>query len=262
MIVLFFGDIVGRPGRQALAAALPDLRRTYRPDFVLANAENAAGGTGLTPEIAEELFDLGLDGMTLSNHAWAKRELIPYLDHEPRVLRPLNLPGTPAGSGSVVLEGKDGLRLGVISLLGRVFMTVDPEDPFRVGLAEAERMRAAGTAAIIVDFHAEATSEKAALGWYLDGKVSAMVGTHTHVQTADERLLPQGTAYITDLGMTGPTDSVIGVRVELALERFLTQLPVRFSPASGPAQAAGVVLEIDQVTGSSASISRFALTSA
>lgn len=244
MNILFFGDIVGRPGRAALAAWLPILRGIHQPELVLANAENAAGGMGLTPDIAEDLFDLGVDAMTLSNHAWAKRELIPYLDHEPRVIRPLNLPGVPPGGGSVVVETATGIKVGLMSLLGRVFLTMHPEDPFRVGLAEALRMRQLGIRHIIVDFHAEATSEKAALGWYLDGKVSAVLGTHTHVQTADERILPQGTAYLTDLGMTGPVNSVIGVQVELAVERFTTQLPVRFAPASGPACVAGAVLRL------------------
>jgi metallophosphoesterase (TIGR00282 family) len=259
VIVAFFGDVVGRPGRQALAACLPALRRRHRPDFILANAENAAGGTGLTPDVAEELFDLGLDGMTLSNHAWAKRELIPYLEHERRILRPLNLPGNPAGAGSAVLEPPGGgLRLGLISLLGRVFMTIHPDDPFRVGLAEARRLRALGVAAIIVDIHAEATSEKVALGWHLDGEVSAVLGTHTHVQTADERILPRGTAYLTDLGMSGPVDSVIGVETKSAVERFLTQLPVRFEPASGPAAACGAVVEVDASSGLATRIERFA----
>lgn len=259
MIVAFFGDIVGRPGRNAVAASLPEIRRLYGPDFVLANAENAAGGTGLTPEVAEELFDLGLDGLTLSNHAWAKRELVPYLEYEPRILRPLNWPGQPGGRGAAVLEGPGGLRLGLISLLGRVFMTTHPEDPFRTGLAEARRLRASGVMAVLVDIHAEATSEKTALGWYLDGEVSAVLGTHTHVQTADERILPGGTAYLTDLGMSGPVDSVIGVETRLAVQRFLTQLPVRFQPASGASVAAGAVVRIDPPTGRALGIERFRL---
>lgn len=258
MRVLFFGDVVGRPGRQALAAWIPQLRARYAPDFLLANAENAAGGTGLVPEVAEELFDLGLHGMTLGNHTFAKREILGYLEHEHRVLRPFNLPGEPPGVGSVILHSDSGLALGLISLHGRVFFPSDPDDPFRTGLAEAGRLRQT-VKAVIVDFHAEATSEKAALGWHLDGKVSAVVGTHTHVQTADERVLPGGTAYITDLGMTGPFDSVIGVQVELALQRFLSQLPVRFAPAPGPAQAAGVFIEIADEDGRALAIERFLL---
>lgn len=257
MKVLFCGDIFGRPGRQALFTWLPALRERYEPDFVLANAENAAGGAGLTPEVAEELFDHGLDGMTLGNHTWAKRELVAYLRHERRVLRPFNLPGEPPGAGSVVLESSCGQQLGLISLHGRVFFPTHPGDPFRAGRAEARRLRAAGVAPVIVDFHAEATSEKYALGWHLAGEVSAVLGTHTHVQTADERILPGGTAYITDLGMTGPIDSVIGVKVELALERFLSQLPVRFAPAGGPAQVSGVALEIEPGTGAALHIERF-----
>lgn len=258
MKVIFFGDVVGRPGRQALAAWIPVLRKRHAPDFVIANAENAAGGTGLVPEVAEELFDLGLDAMTLGNHTFARREILSYLEHEDRVLRPFNLPGEPPGVGSAVLRAKTGALVGLVSLHGRVFFQSHPDCPFRTGLAEAERLRRT-TPAVIVDFHAEATSEKAALGWHLDGKVSAVLGTHTHVQTADERVLPGGTAYITDLGMTGPSDSVIGVQVKLALERFLSQLPVRFSPAAGPFQAAGVVLEIAGDDGRALSIQRFLL---
>ena len=259
MRVLFFGDIVGRPGRTALATHLPSLQRRFEPDLVLANAENAAGGTGLTPEIAEELLDLGLDALTLGNHAWAKREIIEYLNENHRVLRPLNFPASPPGVGSCILQGRDGNSLGLISLHGRVFFLTHPDDPFSAGLAEARRMRSAGVNCILVDFHAEATSEKAALGWYLDGEVSAVLGTHTHVQTADERILPGGTAYITDIGMTGPVDSIIGVSVELALERFLTQMPVRFSSATGPAQVAGVALTLDNSTGRAAGIERILL---
>ncbi len=260
MNLLFFGDIVGRPGRTALAAHLPALRERYQPDLLVANAENAAGGTGLTPDVAEELFDLGLSAMTLGNHAWAKREINEYLQHEPRVLRPLNFPGSPPGQGSCVIETKQGIKLGLISLHGRVFFVGHPDDPFRCGLVEARRMRAAGVKCILVDIHAEATSEKMALGWHFDGEVSAVLGTHTHVQTADERVLPKGTAYITDVGMTGPTDSVIGVRVELAVERFLTQLPVRFAPATGPAHVAGVALSLDPHTGQAFGIQRFLLS--
>lgn len=257
MNLLFFGDIVGRPGRTALAAHLPALKQCYEPDLLLANAENAAGGTGLTPDIAEELFDLGIDAMTLGNHAWAKREIIEYLDHEHRVIRPLNFPGSPPGRGSCVVQAASGHKLGIISLHGRVFFIGHPDDPFRAGLAEARRLRSEGVACVLVDIHAEATSEKIALAWYFDGEVSAVLGTHTHVQTADERILPKGTAYITDVGMTGPTDSVIGVRVELAVERFLTQLPVRFAPATGPAHVAGVALKLDPSTGKATSIERF-----
>ncbi len=260
MNVLFFGDIVGRPGRAALAARLPALRERFEPDLLIANAENAAGGTGLTPDVAEELFDLGLDAMTLGNHAWAKREINEYLMHEGRVIRPVNFPGSPPGEGSCVVEAAGGAKLGLISLHGRVFFVSHPDDPFRAGLAEARRLREAGACCILVDIHAEATSEKMALGWYLDGEVSAVLGTHTHVQTADERILPKGTAYITDVGMTGPTDSVIGVRVELAVERFLTQLPVRFAPAGGPAHVAGVALVLDPASGKATRIERFLLS--
>jgi hypothetical protein len=259
MRVLFFGDIVGRSGRTALTTHLPALQERFRPDLILANAENAAGGTGLTPEVAEELLDLGLDALTLGNHAFAKREIIEYLNENHRVLRPLNFPANPPGVGSCVLQARNGSLLGLISLHGRVFFLTHPDDPFSAGLAEARRMRSTGVNCVLVDFHAEATSEKAALAWHLDGEVSAVVGTHTHVQTADERILPGGTAYITDVGMTGPVDSVIGVSVDLALERFLTQMPVRFSSAAGPGQVAGVALTLDDLTGRAVAIERILL---
>lgn len=256
MKVMFFGDIVGRPGRNALGAWLRVLRERHSPDYVLGNAENAAGGAGLVPSVAEELFDIGLDAMTLGNHAWVKKEIEPYLEHERRVVRPANLPGDPPGVGSVVLTREGTASLGLMLLHGRVFFQTHPDDPFRAGVAEAERLRTT-VPAVIVDFHAEATSEKVAMGWHLDGKVSAVLGTHTHVQTADERVLPGGTAYITDLGMTGPYNSVIGVRVNLAIQRFLTQLPVRFTPAGGPTQVSGVVVTIDDCSGNALAIERF-----
>ncbi|MDR7556349.1 MAG: TIGR00282 family metallophosphoesterase [Armatimonadota bacterium] len=243
MRVLFVGDVTGKPGRRILARLLPRLRRDHAIDAVLANGENAAGGMGLTADTAAELFAAGVDVLTGGNHIWKNREVYALLDSDPRIVRPANYPaGVPGRGAAVVRVG--GASLGVLNLEGRVFMQA-LEDPFRVGREEAARLRAV-TPVIVVDFHAEATSEKVAMGWYLDGRVSAVVGTHTHVQTADERVLPQGTAYITDVGMTGPRDGIIGMAREGILERFLTQLPVRFEVASGPVQLNAVVVEIAQ----------------
>lgn len=255
MRFLFIGDIVAKAGRQAVYEWLPELRRQYRPDVVLANAENAAGGSGLTPVIAEELFAAGVSGLTLGNHAWDKREIIPYIDGEKRLIRPLNYPGRTPGLGWTVLAGPQGVRFGLVNVLGRVFAGANYEDPFRAVDAALEEIHAV-TPLVIVDVHAEATSEKIALGWYLDGRASLVVGTHTHVQTADEQILPSGTAYLTDVGMTGPWVSVIGVRRELVLEKFLSQLPVRFEAAKGPRQLCGVVVDADEKTGRATHIER------
>lgn len=245
--ILFIGDIVGKPGRTMLQEHLPALRRSGKPDLVIANGENAAAGIGITPVLAEELFGLGVDVITLGNHAWGKREIFGYIDGEPRLIRPLNHPGHPPGAGSVVVSA-GGAKVAVLNAIGRVFAAAHYDCPFRAVDAELERL--AGKAdAVIVDFHAEATSEKAALAWHLAGRVAAVIGTHTHVQTADATILPGGTAFLTDAGMTGPIRSVIGVRPELALERFLTQLPVRFEVASGPRQLNGVWVDVDVRTG-------------
>jgi hypothetical protein len=243
MKVLFLGDVVGAPGRRAVEELLPRLVDRYAIDLVLANGENAAGGLGITPPVADQLLGLGIDLLTSGNHIWKHKEIIPYLADTDRLLRPANYPpGTP-GRGFTVLETASGERAAVLNLEGRVFMS-PLECPFRT----ADQVLAALPAevkVVIVDMHAEATSEKLALGWYLDGRVSAVVGTHTHVQTADERLLPGGTGYITDVGMTGPVDSVIGMKKEIILERFLSQLPQPFKVASGNIQLQGVVLGID-----------------
>jgi len=240
--ILFVGDVHGRPGRRAVARRVPALRREWQVDFVVANAENSAGGVGLTPQTAAELFEAGVDALTGGNHTWAKREAYELLDADPRLVRPANYPPGVPGRGSTVLR-RGGLALAVLNLQGRVFM--DPlDDPFRVARAEVDRLRKE-TPFILVDFHAEATSEKIAMGYYLDGQVTAVVGTHTHVQTADERVLPGGTAYITDVGMTGPRDGVIGVDREAILQRFLTQLPIRFEVATGPVQFSAVLVEAD-----------------
>ncbi len=242
MKVLFVGDICGRPGRRILKELLPGLRRRHETHLVIANGENAAGGVGITEDTAEELFAAGVDVLTGGNHSWHNRDAYPFLDAHPRVLRPANYPPGAPGRGSLFVETAAG-PAAVVNLQGRVFMG-ERDDPFRAAAALAEEMRTR-TPVIVVDFHAEATSEKIALGWYLDGKVSAVIGTHTHVQTADERILPQGTAYITDAGMTGPRDGVIGMDQQTILERFLSGLPVRFVVARGPVQLNAVLCEID-----------------
>jgi metallophosphoesterase (TIGR00282 family) len=240
--VLFVGDVTGKPGRRMLAGRLPGLRRAHGLDVVIANGENAAGGVGLTAGVAAELFGCGVDVLTGGNHIWQNREAYDLLDADPRVLRPANYPPGVPGRGAAVIETATGARVGVLNLQGRVFMaTID--DPFRIGRDLVEGLRAQ-TPFVLVDIHAEATSEKVALGWYLDGMASAVVGTHTHVQTADERILPGGTAYITDVGMTGPRDGVIGMVRETIVERFLTQLPVRFEVAPGSVQLNAVVVTV------------------
>ncbi len=251
--VLFVGDVVGRPGRKAVQRFLPELLSRYEPDFVLGNAENAAGGYGLTEKTAQELFDLGFDLLTSGNHIW-RREFLPYLARSERVLRPANYPAGAVGRGYALLR-KGDQRLGVINLEGRVFMRA-LDCPFRVGAALAEHLREE-TPCIVVDFHAEATSEKIALGWYLDGKVSALFGTHTHVQTADERILPGGTAYISDVGMTGIRDGVIGMRADQAIELFLTQVPRKLEvPNSGKVKLEAVYLELERDTGRALKLER------
>ena len=254
MKVLFIGDIFGEPGRRALARAVPRLVAQRQIDIVIGNGENAAGGFGITPELAEELFDLGLAVITTGNHAWDKKEILDYFPREPRLLRPANYPGGVPGHGSVVVESAGGEQLGVLQLMGRAYMpTLDC--PFQVAKKELAALKKR-TAAVIVDMHAEATSEKMAMGHYLDGEVVAVVGTHTHVQTADDQILPKGTAYMTDIGMTGPLHSVIGVKKELAIEKFLTGMPRRFEVASGPSVFCAVLIELDARLGKALSIER------
>jgi 2',3'-cyclic-nucleotide 2'-phosphodiesterase len=255
--VLFIGDIFGEPGRRALARAVPRMVGQRQIDIVIGNGENAAGGFGITPELAEELFDLGLAVITTGNHAWDKREILDYFPREPRLLRPANYPDGVPGHGSVVVESAGGEKLGVLQLMGRAYMpTLDC--PFQVAKKELAALKKR-TAAVIVDMHAEATSEKMAMGHYLDGEVVAVVGTHTHVQTADDQILPKGTAYQTDIGMTGPLHSVIGVKKELAIEKFLTGMPRRFEVASGPSVFCAVLLELDARIGKALSIERIRL---
>lgn len=257
MKVFFIGDIVGKVGRSAVKALLPAIISRYKIDLVIANGENAAAGFGITETVAEEIFAMGVHIITSGNHIWDKKEAIPYLSKENRIIRPFNYPPGVPGYGSI-LYTVNGIKIAVINLSGRVFMS-SIDCPFRTGITEIERMRAE-TSCIIIDFHAEATSEKIAFGYYIDGKASAVLGTHTHVQTADEKILPGGTAYITDVGMTGPAVSVIGIETEQIIERFLLQMPRKFETAKAPAILSGVALEIDDKTGKSSAIQRLQLT--
>jgi metallophosphoesterase (TIGR00282 family) len=223
-------------------------------DFIIANGENASGGMGITPSHAEMLLDMGVQCITSGNHIWRKKETIPFLDQEPRILRPANYPPGAPGRGSGIYTTPQGNKVGVVNLEGQVFMR-PLLSPFKTAEEHIAALRRE-TQVIIVDFHAEATSEKMALGWFLDGQVSAVVGTHTHVQTADDRVLPGGTAYITDVGMTGPIDSVIGIKKEIAVERFLTLLPNKFEPATGNVELQGAIVEVDENTGLALGIRR------
>lgn len=251
--VLFFGDVVGRPGRNGLCGAVPVLREKYKADFIVVNGENAASGSGLTPATLEKILSCGVDVVTTGDHIFRNKEF-PEIIHEPRVLRPANYPKSADGKGWG-LYTKDNVRVVVMNLMGRVFM-----EPLRCPFELADEILSIASnqsKVILVDMHGEATSEKIAMGWHLDGKVSALVGTHTHVQTADERILPGGTAYITDLGMTGPYDSVLGREKIPVLKKFRTAMPARFEVAEGDVRACGVVLKIDTSTGRAQSIERF-----
>lgn len=261
MKLLFIGDIFGRPGRELVRHGVSALVRAHGVDFVIANAENAAGGAGITREIAGELLESGIDVLTSGNHIWDKREALAFIDAEPRLIRPANYPAGAPGSGSYVAASRDGVSVGVINVMGRIFLA--PLDcPFATVTREIARVREAGATVIFVDFHAEATSEKLALGWFLDGQVTAVVGTHTHVQTADERVLPKGTAYLTDVGMTGPHDGVIGMERSAVIARFTTGMPSRFDPATGDPRLHAVMLTADPTSGRASAIERLALTAA
>ena len=254
MKILFIGDVIGEPGRKTVARQVPRLVRERGVDCVIANAENAAGGFGITPDVARELFAAGVHVLTSGNHIWDKKEIIDYIKDEPRLLRPANYPKGVPGFGSVVVTTAGGEKVGVVQVMGRVSMpTVDC--PFRVVRHEVEAVKQEART-VIVDMHAEATSEKMAMGWYLDGEVSGVFGTHTHVQTADERILPKGTAYLTDVGMVGPTESVIGIKKEIAIEKFLSQMPRRFEVAPGPCVFSAVLLDVDTTVGKALSIER------
>jgi len=258
MRVLLIGDIIGRPGRVIVERMVVSLRDERAIDVVIANCENAAGGAGITPGIADDLFRAGVDVLTSGNHVWKRREAYELLRLDHRVLRPANYPDTAPGTGSTVVESLAGEKVGVLNIMGRVFM--QPIDcPFRAAEREVARLKLV-TPIVIVDMHAEATSEKVAMGWFLDGKVSCVFGTHTHVPTADERILPQGTAFITDVGMTGPYDSVIGRRVEQILERFLSQLPTRAEVAEANIQLRGLLVDVDAKTGRATSVERITKT--
>src|SRR5262245_23192798 len=254
MRFLFIGDIVGRPGRDLVRHGLHGLVEHHQIDLVIANAENAAAGFGITREIGDQLLDYGIDVMTSGNHIWDKKEALEYIGAEARLLRPANYPNGAPGRGAYLARTRDNVSVGVINVMGRVFMA-NIDDPFAVVLREIDALRSRARI-IFVDFHAEATSEKIAMGWHLDGKVTAVVGTHTHVQTADERVLPKGTAYLTDVGMTGPHDSIIGVEVDAALGRFLTALPQKFETATANPRLNAVVVDADETTGHATDIER------
>jgi 2',3'-cyclic-nucleotide 2'-phosphodiesterase len=256
MNILFIGDIFASPGRRIVADHLQDIVQSNGIDLAIANAENAAGGFGISPSIAEELFGLGLDVLTSGNHVWDKRELFDYFTRQPRLLRPANYPEAP-GRGVIAIRARNGVECAVLNLQGRTYMP--PIDcPFRT----ADRLLAELDLAIkvkFVDFHAEVTSEKVAMGWYLDGRVSAVVGTHTHIPTADTRILPGGTAYQTDCGMTGPYGSVIGVDTAIILQKFLTGLPVRMEASKNSPELHAVIVDVDESTGKARAIRRHAI---
>jgi metallophosphoesterase (TIGR00282 family) len=258
MRILFVGDIFGKPGREIARRAIPALVERESLDFVIANVENSAAGFGVTGDIADTILGYGVDAMTTGNHVWDKKEVLDYIGSQPKLVRPANFrPGTP-GRGSYLGQTRTGEPVGVINLMGRVFMQ-PLDDPFAVVVKEIEALRAK-TRVILVDMHAEATSEKVAMGWHLDGRVTAVLGTHTHVQTADERILPKGTAYLTDAGMTGPHESIIGVTTEAALGRFVNGMPAKFEAASGPGRLNAVIVSADQATGRATAITRLNLS--
>jgi 2',3'-cyclic-nucleotide 2'-phosphodiesterase len=257
MKILFIGDIVGKPGRRAVRELLPALVGGRAIDLVIANCENAAAGFGITRDIVEELYDLHIDVLTSGNHVWDKKEAVEFIDDYEALLRPANYPAGVPGAGSVLMPTAAGDYVGVLNLAGRIFM--QPIDCPFVGAKKALIQLQAKTKVIIVDIHAEATSEKKALGWYLDGDVSAVLGTHTHVQTADNEILPRGTAYISDVGMTGPFDSVIGIKKDTIIQKFLTQIPNRFDVAKGDIRLQGVLLDIDPATGRAEAIERISV---
>jgi 2',3'-cyclic-nucleotide 2'-phosphodiesterase len=259
MKLLFIGDIVGRLGRDLIRRHARALASHHDADFVIANGENAAGGAGITRENMLEILSAGVDVITTGNHVWDKRETLEFIPNEPRLLRPANYPeGTP-GAGSCVVTAKNGVRVGVINVMGRVFLHAI-DDPFRVAEREIARVRGDGAQVLFVDMHAETTSEKIALSYYLDGMVTAVIGTHTHVQTADERILPGGTACLTDAGMTGPHDGVIGIEKDAIIARFVTGLPGRFETATGDPRLNGVIITVNPADGRATAIERLSLS--
>jgi metallophosphoesterase (TIGR00282 family) len=255
MRILILGDVVGRPGRSAVRDLVPGLVKTEAIDLVVANVENAAGGMGVDIKSAEEMLSAGVHVLTSGNHIWKKKEIYPYLENKSRLLRPANYPNGAPGRGWIEWSGQRGLRALVVNVQGRVFMPNHVDDPFRC-VDGILKEHGGYSRVVIVDMHAEATSEKVAMGWFLDGRASIVYGTHTHVQTADERLLPGGTAYITDLGMCGPWDSVIGIEKENVIEGFLTQLPRKFEVAKENVVLQGIIVDVDEETGKARDIRR------
>ena len=261
MKLLFVGDIVGRPGRDLIRRHVRALASHHGADLVIANGENAAGGAGITRENTMEILTSGVDVITSGNHVWDKRETLEFIGNEPRLIRPANYPDGTPGAGACVVAARGGVKVGVINVMGRVFLHAI-DDPFRVALREIARVKEDGAEVIFVDMHAETTSEKLALCYYLDGKVSAVIGTHTHVQTADERILPGGTACLSDVGMTGPHDGVIGMDKDAVIARFVSGLPGRFETASGDPRLNGVVIDVDAASGRATRIERLSLSEA
>lgn len=258
MKALFIGDVVGKPGRHCARSWIPELRDEFQIDLVIANGENSAGGLGATPDTLDELLDSGVHAVTMGNHTWRKKGMVEAIARYDMVVRPANYPESSPGVGSILLKLPTGIKVGLISVVGRVFMEPN-RCPFIAARKEVERLKEI-TPLIIVDMHAEATSEKIAMGWYLDGSCTAVIGTHTHVQTADETILPKGTAYITDVGMTGPMNSVLGVKKDIIIEKFLTGIPARFEVAKKNPQLSGVIFEADDKTGRATSIKRIVRT--
>ena len=259
MKLLFIGDIVGRPGRDLVRRGLRAIVATSGVDFVIANGENSAAGFGITREIGDQLFSYGVEVMTSGNHIWDKKEALDYIVREPRLLRPANYPAGAPGHGATLVTAANGVKVGVVNVMGRVFLA-NIDDPFTTAAREVARLRTEGAALVFVDMHAEVTSEKIAMGWYLDGQATAVVGTHTHVQTADNRVLPKGTAYLTDAGMTGPHDGVIGVEKEPVIGKFLSGLPARFETATGDPRLNGAIVTADPATGLATAIERVSLS--
>ncbi len=253
MRVLIIADIFGEVGREAVRILLPEIKAEEKIDMCIANGENAAGGFGITPKIADHLYSFGVNMITMGNHIWDRKEVLNIINEE-KLIRPANYPPGVPGEGWRLITTNEGIKVGIINLCGRVYMS-NIDCPFRAADKIIPELRK-DTNIIIVDMHAEITSEKVALGWYLDGRVSAVIGTHTHVPTADERILPEGTAYITDIGVTGSLDSVIGIKKEIAIQRFLTQMPIRFEAAKGNIVLAGVIIDIDNLSGKATSIKR------
>lgn len=254
MKILFIGDIVGRPGRYSVKQLLPKLRKQHNINFTIANGENAAGGFGITAKVTAELLEYGVDVITMGNHVWANKEVPQILTEESRLLRPANYPEGVPGQGVGIYSASDHTKIAVINLCGRTFMNF-LDCPFQRVEKELEKIKPRASVTVI-DFHAEATSEKLSMGWFLDGKVTAVIGTHTHVQTADEQILPQGTAYITDIGMAGPLDSILGIKKDLIINRFITQMPVKFEVARGATILGACIIEVDSSNGKAQNIVR------